>query len=316
MIIKAFSCIVIFIYFSRVNVKANFCREYGEIEKVFHPLRHCQRSNKTVIALYNVESQEDCAEHARNVRGLAFNFSPSDRKINLIERERGNEKAMGEDEDFYNCELLECPEHRNYSTMVNDTRFDYYSLYTHPPRELSPKNFHSPSFYRKFHLASENATCVKSVGMFMLSNERANYSVAYNICSSFGGNLAHVATEERNIELAMLLKITTNSSLKERTAYVGLNETSPDKFFTSCKVPLTCFIYRAWAPGHPPEIRKPGCVAITPEASWKVFNCNRKLLFVCELLTSGPNPYVNNLNQTCSVRRPNNRFMPKKILLE
>lgn len=312
MIIKAFTCIAIFIYFSRV--KAKFCREYGETENVFHPLRHCQRSNKTVIAFYNVECQEDCAEHARNTRGLAFNFSPSDRKINLFERETRNKTTRGEDDDFYNCEVLECPEFRNFSTMVNDTRFDYYSLYTHPAREY--KNLHSTSYYRKFYLASENATCVGSIGMFMLSNERANYSLAYNICSSLGGNLAHVASDERNTELSKLLKISTNSSLKERIAYVGLNETSYDNFFTSHKVPLTCFLYRAWAPGHPPGIRRPGCVAITPEASWKVFNCNRKLLFVCELLMSGPNPFVNFLNQTCSVRRPNNRLMPKKKLFD
>lgn len=312
MILKAFTCIAIFIHF--LPAKAKFCSEYGEAENVFHPLRHCQRSNKTVIALYYVESQEDCAEHAKIIRGLAFNFSPSDRKINFVERETGNETLGGEDEEFYNCEVLECPEYRNFSTMVNDTRFDYYSLYAHPPRESKKCSF--TKFLPEIYLASENATCVKSVGMFILSSERANYSVAYNICSSFGGNLAHIASEERNTELSKLLRISTNSSLKERTAYIGLNETSPDKFFTSHKIPLACFLFRAWAPGHPPEVRRAGCVAITPEASWKVFNCNRKLLFICEILASGPNPFVNNLNQTCSITRPNNRFMPKKILFD
>ena len=41
-----------------------------------------------------------------------------------------------EDIDLYNCEALACPETANFSTMVNDTRFDYYSLYTNPPRKF------------------------------------------------------------------------------------------------------------------------------------------------------------------------------------
>lgn len=133
--------------------------------------------------------------------------------------------------------------------------------------------------------ANEESTCVPSVGMFFLIKERSNYSVAYNICSTVGGNLAHIASETRNVELSKLLRISTNSSAKERTAYIGLNETIRGEFMSSYNEPLECFNYRAWAPGHPPEVRKTGCVAITPEASWKVFNCNRKLMFICELLT-------------------------------
>lgn len=163
-----------------------------------------------------------------------------------------------------------------------------------------------------FLAASENATCVPSVGMFTLIKERSNYSVAYNVCTSLGGSLAHVASEIRNVKLSSLLRASTNSSSKERTAYVGLNETKLGEFFTSNNEPLSCFDFRAWSPGHPPDIRKPGCVAITPESSWKVFNCNRKLMYICEILTSGPNPNVNNLKQKCSVKAPNNRIMPRK----
>jgi hypothetical protein len=147
----------------------------------------------------------------------------------------------------------------------------------------------------------------------LFKEQRSNYSVAYNICSLHGGNLAHIASEVRNVELSKLLRISTNSSSKERTAYVGLNETNRNEFFTSNSEPLRCFNFRAWAPNHPPEVRKPGCVAITPEFSWKVFNCNRKLMFICEVFPSGPNPYVNNLEEKCSAKRPNNRFMPKRF---
>lgn len=37
-------------------------------------------------------------------------------------------------EEFYNCEILACPEFSNFATIVNDTRYDYYSLYTNPIR--------------------------------------------------------------------------------------------------------------------------------------------------------------------------------------
>lgn len=146
----------------------------------------------------------------------------------------------------------------------------------------------------------------------MLYSERSNYSAAYNVCASHGGNLAHIASEVRNVELSKYLRIFTNSSVKERAAYVGLNETLKGKFFTSSREPLGCFDYRAWAPGHPAEIRKPGCVGITIESSWKVYSCNRKLMFICELLTSGPNPFINNLNEKCSTKRPNNWFAYKE----
>jgi hypothetical protein len=122
----------------------------------FYPLRHCQRSNKTVIAFYNVDSLEGCVDFANKHRGLAFNFSPKDRyKTNLFELVKLNETARREfkhDKNFFNCEVLDCPEYRNLSSIVNDTRFDYYSLYTHPPREFtSNKFFHdfSPHFHSK-----------------------------------------------------------------------------------------------------------------------------------------------------------------------
>lgn len=107
--------------------------EFQEVEQQFYPLRHCQRSNKTVIAFSSVKSLNQCSDFAIENRALAFNFSPENRsKINLFLKGNG---SAGDPGEFYNCEVLECPEYRNLSSMVNDTRFDYYSLYTHPPRE-------------------------------------------------------------------------------------------------------------------------------------------------------------------------------------
>lgn len=136
--------------------------------------------------------------------------------------------------------------------------------------------------------ANENSTCSPLIGIFMLFKQRSNYSTAKGICASYGANLAHIVSEARNIKLSGLLKLSTASSKKERNAYIGLSEPiKRGEFLTSFYEPLKCFNFRAWAPNHPSEIRPKGCVALTPEGWWKVFNCNRKLLFICELLTSG-----------------------------
>lgn len=141
--------------------------------------------------------------------------------------------------------------------------------------------------------------------MFILYEERRNYSTAYETCAKIGGSLAHIASERRNVAITKLLKV-SNSTATEQVAYVGLNETTKNQFRTSMNEPLGCFNYRAWSPGHPPRVRKPGCVAIAPDASWRVMNCKQKAFFICELLTSGPNPSANNLKQRCSIRQPNN----------
>lgn len=131
MIAKVIICIMLLNNFSSLNSKS--CKEYPKIEHRFHLLRHCQRSNKSIIAFSNVDSLTECSDLARTNRALAFNFSPGDRrKINLFQK--GNESLRGSDE-FFNCEVLDCPEYRGFPSLVNDTRFDYYSLYTRPPRE-------------------------------------------------------------------------------------------------------------------------------------------------------------------------------------
>lgn len=121
------------------------CDEYkSKLKYEFHPLRHCQRSNGTVIAQMNVDTVKQCASHARSHKGLAFNFSPkSRRKTNFFDVEANkndtkkdsSSKSQEVQRDFYSCEVLACPETRNYSSIVNDTRFDYYTMYAYPARK-------------------------------------------------------------------------------------------------------------------------------------------------------------------------------------
>lgn len=152
--------------------------------------------------------------------------------------------------------------------------------------------------------------------MFILYSISANYTTAYNNCLSDNGQLVHIATEKRTNEMSKFLKSSISSARSELVAFVGLNESNTrNNFFTSNNEPLECFDYRAWALGHPPEIRKhPACVVVTQNASWKIHFCNKKAPYICEIFANGPNPHVKNINQTCSVKKPNNRFMTKKAL--
>ncbi|XP_058126386.1 uncharacterized protein LOC131283098 [Anopheles ziemanni] len=284
----------------------------------FYPLRHCQRSNRTVIGLANVKTVRECANLARHKQALAFNYAPEGRnRSNLfvvaLEREQNSSSrpspwkptqlpsSGGVEEgfeDFYNCHVLDCPEYRNLSTIVNDTRFDYYSLYAR-------------------NLPSANATCIPSIGMFSFEEIKLNYSNAYNSCVSLGGSLAHIVSDTRTFYLSKYISTLphANQSSSDKSGslfFVGLNETIRDRFFTSSDERLDCFIFRAWAPGHPERNRHPGCVALTDEGSWKVFSCNRSLPYICELHTSGPALAEPKLKRKCSVKRPNNRFAPTK----
>lgn len=116
----------------------------------FYAVRHCQRSNKTRIAAKNVANLNKCIQFAEHNQALAFNFGHGKRPrkkgdhdgdlLNLfdVKREKEQNKTkvekdlqeLAENTDpYFNCEVLSCPEVGNMSSIMNDTRFDYYSLY-------------------------------------------------------------------------------------------------------------------------------------------------------------------------------------------
>lgn len=118
----------------------------------FYPLRHCQRANGSIIGFRNVKTLDDCRVFAKEKGGLAFNYAPECRvkknryeylnqtndttSMVLTKEVVKHKKIHTISEEYYNCQVLGCPEFGNFSTMVNDTRFDYYSLYTKPPRKF------------------------------------------------------------------------------------------------------------------------------------------------------------------------------------
>lgn len=115
------------------------CTKLKEQNKhIYAPLRHCQRSNMTIIGWQNFNSVQKCMEFAKSVKGMAFNFSPAKRrKRNRFENRTRSwkDEQIDVEEAFFSCQVLNCPEYRNFSTMINDTRYDYYSLYAFPPRK-------------------------------------------------------------------------------------------------------------------------------------------------------------------------------------
>lgn len=145
--------VFIFIFFScsTLVVSQLFCSDLlKQNHTKLYPVRHCQRSNKTRIAAKNVANLQSCIKFAENNQGLAFNFGHGKRPrkkgdsdddlLNLfdVKREKEENKTkiynkfhdlMENADPYYNCEVLSCPEIGNMSTMINDTRFNYYSLY-------------------------------------------------------------------------------------------------------------------------------------------------------------------------------------------
>lgn len=56
----------------------------------YYPVRHCQKSNKTIISSSNVTTVEKCAEFASMRKAMAFNFAPSGRgRLNAFNKPKG-----------------------------------------------------------------------------------------------------------------------------------------------------------------------------------------------------------------------------------
>lgn len=70
-----------------ITASLNCVKLEDMIKHTFYPLRHCQRSNQSVVGYKMAANVEDCAEYSRLVQGLAFNFSPETRsKTNLFQK--------------------------------------------------------------------------------------------------------------------------------------------------------------------------------------------------------------------------------------
>lgn len=131
-----------------------FCSDWLKSKPItYYPLRHCQRSNGYQIGAKNVPSLDKCVEFAENNFALAFNYGhgrkPKNQTahhnlINLFNTLPVNRSTIEEAEPkaYVNCEILACSEVGNLSTMANDSRYDYYTLYANPIRKRNLSNYY------------------------------------------------------------------------------------------------------------------------------------------------------------------------------
>lgn len=135
-------------------------------------------------------------------------------------------------------------------------------------------------------VAPTNASCLPGIGVFLYYHRFDNYTMASRLCDTSGAALAHILSEARTKALSKLVQQQRNDS-RPGIAYIGLNRSAGhEKFSTAIGAPIDCFLYRAWAPLHPQPARSSGCVAVTTNASWKVYGCGKRLPFVCEVYAS------------------------------
>lgn len=91
-----FQSVWLIIYFAYLQLRLSsitgtFCSDYARrLKHKFSLIKHCQRSNKTVIAFQNSQTVEQCADFARQSRGLAFNFGLPSRKRRRMCRRYSN----------------------------------------------------------------------------------------------------------------------------------------------------------------------------------------------------------------------------------
>lgn len=115
-----------------------------------------------------------------------------------------------------------------------------------------------------------------------------NYTTSILKCQENNGDLANILSEVRTNVLSKLIK--DNLRLWYKAAYVGLDDIKEEgKFETSSGNLMSCYKFRAWAPGHPRTVDKDAdCVVLDDNRMWRVINCNETLPFVCELYPESP----------------------------
>ncbi|XP_075991766.1 uncharacterized protein LOC142987100 [Anticarsia gemmatalis] len=219
----------------------------------YHLMDKCYRSKLGVVAKGNFSSVTSCQRLGIEKKGLAINFSPPEAW------EEGNETLQ------YTCEVLKCAEADGGLSLVNDTRFDYYSIYAKP-------------------LPHVNSTCVPAIGMFYLITKKQNYTLAARECKNITAAPADILSEQRTDALAQLL-----AGASVDAAFVGLRSKNGSGFVSSTGDSLECTTYRAWAPGHPRRYRnKFDCVLITRQRTWRSAPCKASYPILCELIPGGP----------------------------
>ncbi|XP_018803912.1 PREDICTED: uncharacterized protein LOC108978212 [Bactrocera latifrons] len=284
------------------------CPRGTHLDKLkFSLVRTCQRSEMPAIAYKNVFTLEDCVREGKLARGLALNFGTRLRSKQMVggsdafailltrlqqitrpnstHNKENRRSVWQQPQHHFNCHILACPENNTIRSLVNDSRYDYYSLYGEP-------------------IATRNYTCVPQVGLFQLQVRSASFVNATLYCrnaTDIGGvaMLAHVASALRTDAFAALLRNYNEAARQQRErqhtlAYVGLHfnrsySSEAIEYRNTEQEHLHCFQYAAWAPGHPLTgeiLANVSCVAVSDGNTWLTVDCERELPSICEIYTS------------------------------
>ncbi|XP_017765194.1 PREDICTED: uncharacterized protein LOC108554428 isoform X2 [Eufriesea mexicana] len=161
------------------------------------------RSNQLILSRTTVQNVNECRKFASMKKALAFNYGLEnyrrDWNIGIQNISKVTRKT---------CQALECPEIYNFTTIVDDKNYKYYSMY--------------PSFMpigSRFTLA-----CVPKTGIFVYSNINLNYSQAQTACQKINASLAHIISEERTNGLAKHISLNTPT-------FVGLSTRNNEKIW-------------------------------------------------------------------------------------
>ncbi|XP_043276896.1 uncharacterized protein [Venturia canescens] len=230
------------------------CKISSRASPMYKLSRHEKRSTEAIITRKNVTNVENCEKFAVSKKALAFNYADLN---NADYRRTENWRNP-------NCQVLACPTTNGFTNLVNDTKFDYYSIY-------------------RSRISSENGRlkCLPNVGLFYISEEHLNYTDARESCRKMRATLAHIASEERTEGLGKMLS--TNRT------FVGLsNRDDERRWKNEFDEPLLCFDYRGWAKSEPANSR--GCVVLVPpenprtSSTWRVSSCSQILPYICEIV--------------------------------
>ncbi|CAD7014846.1 unnamed protein product [Ceratitis capitata] len=317
---------VLLITYGNISRSSAVCTSDSHINKLqFSLVRNCQRSAMPAIAYKNTLTLKDCMHEAKLARGLALNFGAYTRhmqmkkdivetntKLEQITRPNTNnsnenrQSVWHKPQLHFNCHILACPENITMRSVVNDSRYDYYSLYGEPIGAKFLK-FHFITFYGTIFLyitATENYACIPQVGLFQFQATKTNFLNATQLCNNATASggvavLAHVASAQRTDAFAELLRETNEQARQmygqqHSLAYVGLQfnrsySSQTIEYLNMEKEPLHCFQFVAWAPGHPrtsANFANISCIAITIERTWLTVDCERELPSICEIYTS------------------------------
>ncbi|KAL0848848.1 hypothetical protein ABMA28_013266 [Loxostege sticticalis] len=243
--------VIIFAPLNMANYKCN--KESPPRVPKYHMMEKCHRSKLGIAAKANYSTLTSCQRLGIEKKALALNFSPT------------NAVKEGDEPLEYTCEVLKCAEADGGLSLVNDTRYDYYSIYARP-------------------IPNVNATCVPATGMFYLLTTRHNFSQAVQECANISAVLADITSEQRTDTLAQVL-----AGASVDAALVGLRRTNESSFQTLNGDALDCTTYRAWAPGHPRRhAAQYDCALITRQRTWRSVACKGKHPVLCELVPGGP----------------------------